>query len=106
MFVDTELLRSGAEFSRSAGTTAQQGAVRLSSAQLPAKMFGDFAAAEDFRRTLGQAHETHVSSMQGYQTELTGLADTAHSAAALFMKQDEESASTLHASGRNFTGPE
>jgi Protein of unknown function (DUF2563) len=103
MFVDTELLRSGAEFSRSAGTNAQHGTDRLSSAQLPAKMFGDFAAAEDFRRALGRAHETHVRSLQGYQAEFSGLADKARSAAIIFLNQDEQSALSLHTAKCDFT---
>jgi hypothetical protein len=57
MFVDTDLLRMGAEFSRSAGTIVQEGAARFAAAQLPAKMFGDFDAAETFHNALERADE-------------------------------------------------
>jgi hypothetical protein len=101
MFIDTDLLRCGAEFSRSAGAVALDGANRFATAQLPAGMFGDFAAAEDFHGALGRAHEGHVTSMQGHQTALDALAEKAHHAAATFVKQDEESGVALDAAGRN-----
>ena len=48
MFVDTDLLRSGAEFSHSAGSIVQQGADRFAAAQLPAIHFAEPAALGGF----------------------------------------------------------
>ena len=103
VFVDTELLRCGAEFSRSAGSIAQQGAERFASAELPAKVFGDFPEADDFHRALRQAHHRHVTTMQAHPETLNALAEKAHQAATTFQKHDEQSSSTLHAAGRDFT---
>ncbi|MDT0488812.1 DUF2563 family protein, partial [Streptomyces doebereineriae] len=64
MFVDSEILRCGAEFSRSAGAVAQQGSDRLAAAQLSPKIFGDFAKAEEFHNAVCHAHETHVTAMR------------------------------------------
>jgi Protein of unknown function (DUF2563) len=103
MFVDTDLLRCGAEFSRSAGAIARDGASQFAGAHLPAKMFGDFAAAEDFHSALGRAHGAYVDRMQRHQAELDALADKAHTAANAFLKCDDTSSSALHEAGQNFT---
>jgi hypothetical protein len=104
MFVDTDLLRCGAEFSRSAGSIARDGASQFAGVQLLAKMFGDFAAAEDFHSALGRAHGAHVDRMQRHQAELDALAEKAHTAADAFLKCDDASSSAVHESGQNFPG--
>jgi hypothetical protein len=89
MFVDTDLLRMGAEFSRSAGTIAQRGATEFASTQFSAGIFGDFEAAHGFHSALSAAHQVHADTMEGHHAELEGLAEKAHSAATTFGKQDE-----------------
>ncbi|BBY44187.1 DUF2563 family protein [Mycolicibacterium celeriflavum] len=102
MFVDTDLLRCGADFSGSAGEIAQRGANQFASAQLTAGIFGDFDAAHGFHRVLCRAHVVHVTTMRGHRAELAALSEKANSAVALFVKQDEASESALNAAGRDF----
>ena len=99
MFVDTDLLRMGAEFSRSAGTIVQRGASEFESIQLSAGIFGDFDAAQGFHQALTSAHQVHSSTMAGHHAELEGLAEKAHSAATMFRAQDEQSADDVAAAG-------
>jgi hypothetical protein len=89
MFVDTELLRCGADFSRSAGALAREGAERFSSVSLRSKVFGDFPEADQFRLTVAEAHEQHVASMQSHHKALESLAEKAQTAATTFSSQDE-----------------
>ena len=103
MFVDTDLLRMGADFSQSAGTTAQRGAGRLASAQPTAGIFGDFDAAHGFHQALCRAHDSHVITLQGHRAELDSLAEKATSAAAIFTKQDQTSGSALDSAGQEFS---
>ncbi len=103
MFVDTDLLRMGADFSQSAGATAQRGADRLASTQPTAGIFGDFDAAHGFHQALCRAHDGHVTALQGHRAELDSLAGKATAAAAIFTKQDETSGSALDSAGRDFS---
>jgi hypothetical protein len=103
MFVDTDLLRMGADFSQSAGAIAQRGADRLASTQPTAGIFGDFEAAHGFHLALSRAHDRHVTTMQGHRAQFDALAGKATSAAATFMKQDEASGTALDSAGRNFS---
>ncbi|MGV9797807.1 DUF2563 family protein [Mycobacterium sp. NPDC003449] len=99
MFVDSEVLRCGAEFSRSAGAVTQHGADRFAAVQLLPKVFGDFAEAEEFASALNRAHQAHVASMHRHQSTLDALADKAHTAATVFVRQDEDAAGTLREAG-------
>lgn len=102
MFIDTDLLRCGADFSQSAGEIVQQGANQFASAQVPAGVFGDFDAAQTFYSALCRAREAQVTAMQGHRAQLNSLAERASSAAAIFVKQDEASESKLESAGRDF----
>jgi Protein of unknown function (DUF2563) len=99
MFVDTDLLRMGADFSRNAGTIAQRGAAEFASTQLSAGTFGDFEAAHGFHQAVTAAHQVHSSTMDGHHVELEGLAEKANSAAATFHAQDQRAANDLTAAG-------
>ncbi|WP_160112719.1 DUF2563 family protein [Mycobacterium sp. 3519A] len=101
MFVDTDLLRMGADFSQSAGAIAQRGADRLASTQPSAGIFGDFETAHAFHHALSQAHDHHVTTLQGHRADFDSLAQKATSAAAVFTKQDETSGSALRSAGRD-----
>jgi hypothetical protein len=103
MFVDTDLLRMGADFSQSAGSTAQRGADRLASTQPTAGIFGDFEAAHGFHQALCRAHDSHVTTLRGHRAGFDSLAEKATSAAAIFMKEDETSGSALDSAGRDFS---
>ena len=52
MWVEPDVLKDGADVSRSAGRIALSGADALSHAAIPAGMFGDFDAAHAFHSTL------------------------------------------------------
>jgi hypothetical protein len=99
MFVDTDLLRCGADFSQSAGEIVRRGADQFASAQLAAGIFGDFDAAHRFHRALRRAHDGHVTTMQGHRAEFDALTEKANSAATIFMKEDEASGSALDSVG-------
>ena len=101
MFVDTDQLRMGADFSQSAGAIVQRGADQFASSSLPAGVFGDFDAAHGFHRALCRAHESHVTTMQGHRAKFDALADDANSAASIFCNQDEASSSELDAAARD-----
>jgi hypothetical protein len=103
MFVDTDLLRMGADFSQSAGANAQRGADRLASTQPTAGIFGDFDAAHGFHQALCRAHDSHVTTLQGHRAEFDSLAEKATTAAAVFTKQDQTSGSALDSAGREFS---
>lgn len=99
MFVDTDLLRMGADFSRSAGTIAQRGAAEYASTQVAAGIFGDFEAAHGFHQALTVAHQLNSSTMSGHHVELEGLAEKANSAATTFHAQDQQAADDVTAAG-------
>jgi hypothetical protein len=92
MFVDTDLLHSGANESHRAGAHAQQGADQLSRGPLAAGMFGGFAAAETFHEAVTAAHGRHVKDLQAHQETLTGLGHKAHYAADEFTNMDDRNA--------------
>jgi hypothetical protein len=103
MFVDTDLLRCGADFSQSAGEIVQRGAEKFAAASLPAGIFGDFDAAHGFHSAVCRAHQAHSATMQAHSTEFDVLAEKANSAAANFTRQDEASESALDAAGMRIT---
>jgi hypothetical protein len=102
MFVDTDLLCMGAEFSHSAAVIAQRGADRFAATQPTAGIFGDFSAAHDFHRALCRAHASHTTTMQGHRAEFDSLGEKATSAAAVFVQQDATSGAALDSAGRHF----
>ncbi|MGV0836689.1 DUF2563 family protein [Mycolicibacterium thermoresistibile] len=103
MIVDPLLLRCGADFSHSAGEIVQRGADDFASTPVPAGIFGDFDAADTFQQALSRAHDACTTTMQQHRTQFDGLAENATSAAAIFVNEDEASASALDSTGRNFT---
>lgn len=72
MYVDTDLLRCGAEFSGSAGEIAHRGAERFAATELTSGIFGDFDAAHGFHRALCRTQQTHVSAMESNGAGLGG----------------------------------
>ena len=99
MFVDTDLLRMGADFSRSAGTIAQRGATEFASTQFGAGIFGDFETAHGFHIALSSAHQVHANTMAAHHTELVSLAEKVNVAATTFFKHDETLADDVRAAG-------
>jgi hypothetical protein len=99
MFVDTDLLRMGADFSKSAGKIVKRGADQFASTPLPAGIFGDFDAAHEFHGALGRAHEAHVATMQSHHVGLSGLAEKANVGATAFVRQDEAGEAAVRAAG-------
>jgi hypothetical protein len=99
MFVDTDLLRMGADFSRSAGIVAQRGADQLAQKRFTSGIFGDFESAHGFHNALSAAHQMHVSTMAGHRAELDGLAEKAGVAATVFQTKDESLAENVTAAG-------
>lgn len=104
MFVDTDLLRLGADFSRSASTIVRRGAMKFSSTHANAGIFGDFDAAHGFNSAVSAAHQVHASTMAGHHAELEGLAEKANSAAMTFQWTDENVAADVSAAGRALYG--
>ena len=82
MFVNTELLHSGAAESHRAGAHAQDAADHLSRGPLSSGMFGGFPAAEAFHDAVSVAHAKHVKSSQAHQETLTAIGGQAQRAAA------------------------
>ena len=97
MFVNTELLHSGAGESHRAGAHAQDAADRLSRGPLLSRMFGDFAAAEAFHDAVSLAHAKHVKSLQAHQETLTAIGGQAQRAAAEFTDMEQHNAAKLRA---------
>jgi hypothetical protein len=99
MFVDTELLRMGADFSSSAGTIVHRGATELASTRYSVGIFGDFETAHQFHSAVSAAHQVHANTMAGHHTELESLAEKANSAAVIFHDRDETLAGDVAATG-------
>jgi Protein of unknown function (DUF2563) len=97
MFVDTELLRSGANESHRAGGHAQEAADRLSRGPLISGMFGEFAAAEEFQDAIRSAHTRHVTTLQAHQEALTAIGGKARLAADGFTAMDARNAAAERA---------
>jgi len=103
MFVDTDLLRMGADFSRSAGAIVQRGASEFASTHFSAGIFGDFEAAHMLHGALSAAHQVHAATMAGHHAELESLAEKANSAARIFHNQDESLAGDVTAAGQSLS---
>ena len=97
MFVDIDLLHSGANESHRAGGHARDGADQLSRGPLPSGMFGDFTAAEMFHDAVSSARAQHVKSLQVHQETLTELGRKAHYAANGFTDMDDRNAAEMRA---------
>jgi hypothetical protein len=97
MFVDTELLHSGANESHRAGGHAQDGADHLSRGPLVSGMFGEFATAEAFHDAVRSAHAQHVQTLQAHQEALTAVGSKAHRAAIEFTGMDHRNAAEQRA---------
>ena len=97
MFVDPELLHSGANESHRAGGHAREAADLLSRGPLASGMFGDFPAADAFHEAVTSAHSQHVNNLQAHQQTLTAVGTKAHSAANGFTNMDGNNASELRA---------
>ena len=97
MFVDTELLHSGANESHRAGGHAQEAADHLSRGPLMSGMFGEFAAAEEFHDAVRSAHTQHVQTLQAHREALTAIGGKAHLAANGFTAMDARNAAAERA---------
>ena len=97
MFVNTDLLHSGADESHRAGGHAQDGADQLSRGPLMSGMFGGFPAAENFHSTVSAAHAQHLKNLQAHQQTLTDLGRKARYAATEFTDMDDRNAAKLRA---------
>jgi Protein of unknown function (DUF2563) len=97
MFVDTDLLHSGANEAHRAGGHAQDGADQLSRGPLLPGMFGGFPAAEIFHEAVRAAHGQHVKNLQAHQETLTELGRKAHFAADGFTDIDDRNAAKMRA---------
>ena len=97
MFVDTSLLRSGANQSHRAGGDAQDAADHLSRGPLLSGMFGEFAAAESFHDAVAAARAHHVKTLRAHQETLTTVGANAHLAANEFTDTEECNAAKLQA---------
>lgn len=99
MYVDTELLRMGADFSKSAGEIVKRGAEKFASTSVPTGVFGDFEAAHDFHSALCRSHEAHAATMRSHHADFEGLASKANNGAAEFEKQDEACRAMVRSAG-------
>jgi hypothetical protein len=97
MFVDTALLRMGADFSRSAGTIAQRGASAFASVQVSAGIFGDFDTAHELHCALSAAHQVYAKTLAEHHEALEGLAEKASVAATTFTERDRQAAEDVTA---------
>jgi hypothetical protein len=97
MFVDTDLLHSGADESHRAGGHARDGADQLSRGPLLSGMFGGFPAAETFHDAVSSSHDRHVKDLQAHQQTLTELGRKAHYAANGFTDMDDRNAAKMRA---------
>ncbi|SEH61664.1 Protein of unknown function [Mycolicibacterium rutilum] len=99
MYVDTDMLRMGADFSKSAGEIVKRGAEQFASTTVPSGIFGDFDAANDFHSALGRAHEAQSALMGSHRDKLDSLATKADVGAAAFVRQDEAGEAAICAAG-------
>jgi Protein of unknown function (DUF2563) len=97
MFVDPDLLHSGANESHRAGGHARDGADQLSRGPLLFGMFGGFAAAEAFHDEVSAAHAQHIKNLQGHQQTLTEVSRKGHYAANGFVDMDDRNAAEMRA---------
>jgi Protein of unknown function (DUF2563) len=84
MWVEPELLSSGADVARSAGERVLGGAAALSPASIGSSIFGDFGAARSFHQRLSQHHIGQVTTMRDNHQTLTGVGDKAKTSSGWF----------------------
>jgi hypothetical protein len=97
MFVDTDLLHSGADQSHRAGGHARDGADQLSRGPIVSGMFGGFPAADAFHDAVTTAHAHHLEKLQGHQRTLTEVGRKGHYAANAFVEMDNRNAAEMRA---------
>ncbi|BBZ50399.1 DUF2563 family protein [Mycobacterium heidelbergense] len=97
MFVDIDLLHSGARESHRAGEHAQEGVEQLARGPLLPGMFGGFSAAETFHDAVSAAHAQHVKGLRGHRETLTELGRKGHYAANGFADMDDRNAAEMRA---------
>ena len=95
MFVNTDLLYSGANKSHRASRHAQEGADQLSRGPLLSGMFGDFAAAEAFHGKVSAAHAQHIKDLENHQKVLAAVGRMAHRAGFEFADMEGRNAAEL-----------
>jgi Protein of unknown function (DUF2563) len=95
VFVDTDLLHSGANKSHRASRHAQEGANQLSRGPLRSRMFGDFAAAEAFHGKISAAHAQHIKDLEIHQEVLAAVGRKAHRAGFEFADMEGRNAAEL-----------
>jgi hypothetical protein len=101
MFVDPELLNSGANEAHRASAHAQEGSGHLTRVPLLPGLFGDFAAAEAFHDAVRFTHLQHVRGLHAHQEALTVVGAKAEHAAAEFTAVDGNNAAKLLAAQCN-----
>ena len=84
MWVEPELLSSGADVARSAGERVLGGAAALSETSIGSSIFGDFDAARSFHQRLGQHRTGQVNKMRDNHQTLTGVGDKAKTSSGWF----------------------
>ena len=97
MFVDFEGLRQGANTSYTAADHAYEGARRLGRAGADETVFGDFAAARAFGRTVTETQARHVSVITKHYETLGSVGDKAHEAVSTFADMEHGNAAQLRA---------
>ncbi len=97
MFVDPELLNSGASETHRASAHAKEGADHLARGLLLSGMFGDFSAGQMFHAAVVFTRTRHVRGLNTHQEALTAVGTKAEQAAAEFMAMDENNAAKLRA---------
>jgi hypothetical protein len=97
MFVDSGLLQSGGNESRQAGEHVQQAAQHLSSADLLPRMFGDFAAAQEFHESTASLRVHHTQLLSRHRETLGAVGLGALKAAVGFAEMDENNAARVRA---------
>lgn len=95
MWVEPDVLKDGADVSRSAGKIVLSGADALSHASIPAGMFGDFEAAHAYHGKLTAGHQSHVQAMRGNHRTLTDVGDKAHNAATSFEETEAQNTAAI-----------
>ncbi|GAT11430.1 DUF2563 family protein [Mycolicibacterium novocastrense] len=103
MFVDTEMLRMGADFAKSAGEIVKRGAEEFAATSLPAGIFGNFDAAHEFHNALGRAHEAQAATMRWHHATFDGFATKASDGATTFDQRDESGAAAVRSAGEAIT---
>lgn len=97
MFVDVELLHSGANESHYAGEHAHGGADQLSRGPLLSGMFGTFPVAQTFHDAVGAAHAQQMRNLHAHRQALITVGEKARHAATGFTGMDDGNAAELKA---------